>query len=170
LPTIRQETASDAEAVFRVEREAFGEEVEARLVEALRAGGHVLLSLVAEVDGEVVGHIVFSPMTIESETDSRSYPAVCLGPLAVAPSRQRQGIGSALIEAGLAQLGSAGHGAVFLLGHPSYYPRFGFQPAREFDVHFQDDRDAFMAIELREGALDGVSGQVKFAPEFEEFE
>jgi putative acetyltransferase len=169
LLVIRHETASDAEAVFRVERDAFGEEVEARLVEALRAGGHVLLSLVAEVDGEIVGHIVFSPMTIESETDSRSYPAVCLGPLAVAPLRQRQGIGGALIEAGLAELRSGGHGAVFLLGHPSYYPRFGFRPAREFDVHFQDDRDAFMAIELREGALDGVSGQVKFAPEFDPF-
>jgi putative acetyltransferase len=165
---VRQETASDAEAVFRVEREAFGREVEARLVEALWAGGHVLLSLVAEVDGEIVGHIVFSPMTIEGE--ARSYAAVCLGPLAVAPEHQRQGIGGALIEAGLAELRSEGHGPVFLLGHPSYYPRFGFRPAREFDVHYQDDRDAFMALELQPGALDGVSGRVKFAPEFAPFE
>ena len=163
---VRQETASDAEAVFRVERAAFGEEDEARLVEALRAGGHVLLSLVADVDGEIVGHIVFSPMMIEAEAGSR-YEAVCLGPLAVAPSRQRQGIGGALVKAGLAELRLGGHGAVFLLGHPSYYPRFGFRPAREFDVHYQDDRDAFMAVELYPGALEGVSGRVRFAPEFD---
>jgi putative acetyltransferase len=167
LLTIRHETASDREAVFRVEAEAFGRDNEARLVDALRDAGKALLSLVAEDDGEIVGHILFSPMTIESET--AVHYAVCLGPLAVAPSQQRRGVGSRLIEAGLAELRDAGHGAVFLTGHPSYYPRFGFRPAREFDVHYQDDRDAFMAIELRPGALDGVSGQARFAEEFDRF-
>src|SRR5690606_23127269 len=107
-------------------------------------------------------------MTIES--DGRSYAAVCLAPVAVAPHRQKQGIGGALIDAGLEELRTAGHGAVLLLGHPSYYPRFGFRPAREFGIHYQDDRDAFMALELRPGALDGVSGTARFAPEFAPFE
>jgi putative acetyltransferase len=167
LLTIRNETASDREAVYRVESQAFGRDVEAKLVDALRDGGHVLLSLVAEEDGEIVGHIMFSPMTIVSET--ATHAAVCLAPVAVAPSHQHRGIGSALIEASLAQLREAGHGAVFLLGHPSYYPRFGFRPAREFNVHFQDDRDPFMAVELRPGALDGVSGDARFAEEFAPF-
>ena len=166
--TIRQETASDIEAVFRVERDAFGQEDEAQLVDALRAAGKCLLSLVADLDGELVGHILFSPMTIES--GDAAYPAVCLAPLAVATAHQRQGIGGRLIEAGLAELRAAGHGAVFLLGHPSYYPRFGFRPAREFDAHYQDDRDAFMAVELYPGALDGVSGNARFAPEFDVFD
>jgi putative acetyltransferase len=168
LLNIRPEIASDAEAVFRVEREAFGEEDEARLVAALHEAGHVLLSLVAELDGEVVGHILFSPMSIESE--ARSLPAVCLAPLAVEPAHQRQGIGGALIEAGLAELRLQGHGAVFLLGHPAYYPRFGFRTARNFDIHYQDDRDAFMAIELHEGALADAHGTARFAPEFAPFE
>ncbi len=162
--TIRHETASDREAVFRVESQAFGRDVEARLVDALRDAGKVLLSLVAEDDGEIVGHVLFSPMTIDSV--SVQHAAVCLGPLAVAPAHQRRGVGGHLLEAGLAELRDAGHDAVFLLGHPTYYPRFGFRPAREFDVHYEDDRDAFMAIELRPGALDGVSGTARFAAEF----
>jgi putative acetyltransferase len=88
----------------------------------------------------------------------------------VAPSHQKRGVGGALMEAGLDELRKAGHRTVILLGHPSYYPRFGFRPAREFDVHYQDDRDAFMALELQPGALDGVSGNARFAPEFAPFE
>ena len=164
---IRHETASDREAVFRVESAAFGEEVEARLVDQLRDSGHSILSLVAEEEGEVVGHLMFSPMTIEGPNGR--WDAVCLAPLAVMPSHQRKGVGGELMEAGLEELRVAGHRAVVLLGHPSYYPRFGFRPAREFGLHFQDDRDAFMALELYPGALDGVSGDVKFAPEFDPF-
>jgi len=168
LVSIRHETASDREAVFRVETAAFGKDAEARLVDLLRDNGHCLLSLVAEDGAEVVGHIMFSPMTIEG--DGPPWSAVCLAPVAVAPPRQNEGIGGLLIHAGLAELRAAGHGAVILLGHPTYYPRFGFRPAREFGLHYQDDRDAFMALELRAGALDGVSGTVKFSPEFAEFE
>jgi putative acetyltransferase len=167
LLTIRHETASDIEAVFRVESDAFGQEIEACLVDDLRAAGNSLLSLVADLEGEIVGHIMFSPMTIES--GDRSFTAVCLAPLAIATAHQRQGVGGRLIEAGLAEMRAAGHGAVFLLGHPSYYPRFGFRPAREFGVHYQDDRDAFMAIELHPGALAGVTGNVRFAPQFDAF-
>jgi len=167
LPRIRLETASDREAVFRVNALAFGREDEARLVDALREGGRVALSLVAEVDGEVVGHVLFTAMAVRSAAGAQA--AVCLGPLAVLPARQRQGIGGRLLEAGLASLREAGHAAVFLVGHPSYYVRFGFQPARVFDVHYEDDRDAFMAAELFPGALEGVSGRAEFAPEFYRF-
>jgi putative acetyltransferase len=167
LVSIRHETASDREAVFRVESAAFGEETEARLVDQLRDNGHSLLSLVAEDQGEIVGHLMFSPMTIEGPAGS--WDAVCLAPVAVAPSRQRTGIGGQLMLAGFAELREAGHRAIVLLGHPSYYPRFGFRPGREYGLHFQDDRDAFMALELYPGALDGVSGDVKFAPEFDPF-
>ena len=165
---IRHETAADRDAIHSVEAAAFGQDDEARLVDALRDAGHVILSLVA-TDGErIVGHILFSPMTIVAgETTS---PAVCLAPVAVQPEYQRSGVGSALIQAGLAELRDLGHKAVFLVGHPTYYPRFGFSPARDFDVHYQDDRDAFMAIELVAGALDEISGQAAFAPEFAAFE
>jgi putative acetyltransferase len=168
LLTVRPETTADLDAIFRVESAAFGEETEAGLVNALRDAGNLLLSLVAEENGEIVGHIAFSPMKIESDT--APHVAVCLAPLAVAPSHQNQGVGGALMTAGLDALRASGHGAVLLLGHPSYYPRFGFRPAREFDVHYQDDRDAFMALELRPGALNGVSGMARFAPEFAPFE
>jgi len=124
--------------------------------------------MVAEQGGEIVGHIAFSPMTIDSETDT--FAAICLAPLAVSSSLQKQGVGSALMNAALDDLRATVDGAIFLLGHPSYYPRFGFRPARDFDVHYQDDRDAFMALELRHGALDHVSGTAHFAPEFASFE
>jgi putative acetyltransferase len=167
LLQLRLETASDHETVCRVERDAFDSENEARLVDALRSRGKVLLSMVAEFDGEIVAHVLFTPMTVES--GDSSHAAVCLGPLAVAPAHQRQGIGGALLQAGLAELRSAGHSAVFLLGHPEYYPRFGFRPARNFDVHYQDDRDSFMALELQPGALTAISGTATFALEFDKF-
>jgi putative acetyltransferase len=166
LITIRAETASDYDAVYRVEEAAFEEDFEARLVNALRGSKSEILSLIAEDEGEVVGHILFTHMTIES--DKGIFGAVHLGPLAVSPSHQRRGIGGQLIAAGLEELRSEGHGAVLLFGHTSYYPRHGFRPAREFDVHCEDDRDSFMAIELYPGALDNVSGQYRLSPELEE--
>jgi putative acetyltransferase len=166
--TIRPETPADREAIYRVERDAFGSDDEPNLVDALRDGGHLALSLVAEDDGKIVGHIAFSPMTIESETET--HEAVCLGPIAVATSHQKQGVGSALMNAGIEELRAAGANAIILLGHTTYYPRFGFRPARDYDLHYQDDRDSFMALELRPGALDHVSGTARFAPEFAPYE
>jgi putative acetyltransferase len=166
--TLRHETHGDRDAIARVIRDAFDGEDEVSLVDALREAGHLLLSVVAEDDGEIVGHIAYSPMTVDSETDT--YTAICLAPVAVAPSHQKQGVGSAMINASLDELRATVDSAIFLLGHPTYYPRFGFRPAREFDVHYQDDRDAFMALELRPGALDHVSGTAHFAPEFAPFE
>ncbi len=165
---IRHETASDREAVLRCERAAFGEDSEAELVEALREGGKFLLSLVAEVDGEIVGHALYTPLRVESDSGVAEFPT--LGPLAVSPEHQKQGIGSKLVEAAHEELKAAGHTAVFVLGHTTYYPRFGFSPAREFGVHYQNDRDSWMAVELTPGALNDVSGQAHFAEEFEPYE
>lgn len=164
---VRPEEPHDVEAVHRLNRLAFGSEEEAVLVDVLRAGGKITLALVAEHLDRVVGHIVFSPMTFEPARDRLS--PVGLAPMAVLPDFQRQGIGSLLVESGLEACRVSGHDCVFVLGHPDYYPRFGFRPASSFDVRSSYDvpDEAFMALELRPGALSGVSGVVRYQPEFD---
>jgi putative acetyltransferase len=167
--TIREETASDHEAVIRVEKAAFGEDTESELVEDLRAGGKFLLSLVAEQEGEVVGHALYTLLRVEREgAETLWFPT--LGPLAVSPEHQKLGIGTRLMQEAHERLKADGHTAIFVLGHVSYYPRIGFSPAREFDVHYQNDRDSWMALELTPGALDEVSGQAIYAEEFAKYE
>lgn len=164
---IRREEPGDEDAIRRVLQAAFKTGVEAAMVEKLRLRGGFTLSLVAVVDGEVVGHILFSPVTIHAA--QREYTAQGMGPLAVLPERQQQGLGSMLVEAGHDWLRKAGEKAVILLGHPWYYPRFGYLPASRWGIHFGDDvpDEAFMALELVPGGLDGVSGEVEYPPEFE---
>ncbi len=164
---IRHEEVADREFVYQVELDAFGQDNEARLVEALHEAGHVVLSLVAVVEDEVVGHILFSPMLVGTELDTNV--AICLGPMAIAPAYQSQGVGTQMVETALDELRRFVNTAVFLVGHPTFYQRFGFGPAREFDVHYEDDRDAFMALELTPGALKYISGDARFAPEFDLF-
>jgi putative acetyltransferase len=142
--------------------------VEAELVDLLRANGHLVLSLVAEIEGAIVGHIAYSPARFDPE--QTAVRAVLLGPVAVDPGWQRQGIGSALIGESSGRLRSQGYNAVFLVGHPEYYPRFGFRPGREFNVHYLDDRDAFMALELSAGALGGFEARLLASEEFAPYE
>lgn len=160
--------ASDKEAVSRVNRDAFAPEDVAGLVDELRANGNLALSLVAELDGEVVGYIGFTPVTFEPAQPGLK--ALQLSPLAVLPAFQRRGIGGALVLEGLERCRTLRVDAVFLLGHPAYYPRFGFRPAREFGVHYQDDRDPFMGIELSDGALAPVDARLMLPSEFDRFE
>jgi putative acetyltransferase len=163
-PTVRPETPADREAVYRVNRLAFGQDEEAALVDALRSG-YSRVSLVAEVDGVVVGHILFSDLPIL--TDSGIVSALALAPMAVLPEYQRRGIGSALIRAGLAACGEAGHRIVVVLGHADFYPRFGFSAKlAESLVSPFSGRDSWMAAELVPGALAGVRGRVQYAPPF----
>src|SRR5262249_2325845 len=129
---VRPEAPGDVGAVRLVCEQAFGGPGEANLVDALRRNGKVTLSLVAEVRGAVVGHVLFSPAGIAPAGGPGE--VVGLAPLAVLPVYQRRGVGSALVRAGLAGLLAAGHGAVVVLGHPGYYPRFGFQPAAGFGL------------------------------------
>jgi putative acetyltransferase len=164
---IRPETTGDHEAIRQVNRLAFGQDEEARLVDALREGGYVRLSLVAERDGQVVGHILFSELPII--TEAGTVPALALAPMAVLPAFQGQGIGSALIRRGLEICRDEGHRIVIVLGHPDYYPRFGFSAklAESLSSPFGGGQ-AWMALDLMPGALAGMVGRVQYPPPFNE--
>jgi putative acetyltransferase len=167
--TIRKETPADRAAIFEVNLRAFGQPGEATLVDALRRDGDFIpaLSLVAERDGTVVGHILFPPVTIESKTGS--VPALALAPMAVLPELQRHGIGSLLVREGLAACRRLGHRIVIIVGHPEYYQRFGFTPARVkgIEAPFPVPDEAFMVLALTEGSLEGVHGTVRYPPAFD---
>ena len=158
--TIRFEGADDREQIRAVNESAFGRADEADLIDNLRAEGAVLLSLVAEVDDCIVGHILFSRMSIES------IDAVALAPMAVLPEYQGRQIGSELLRRGLDELRDRGERIVIVLGHEHYYPRFGFSTelARRLSSPFPPE--AYMALELQSGGLDGVAGRVKYARAF----
>lgn len=165
---IRPETAADHEAIRQVNRLAFGQDAEARLVDTLREGGYVRLSLVAEKDGQVVGHILFSDLPII--TEAGTVPALALAPLAVLPTFQRHGIGSALVRNGLDACREQGHRIVIVLGHPEFYPRFGFSHEATTKLESPySGKSSFMALELAPGALAGVGGRVEYPPPFNEF-
>jgi putative acetyltransferase len=154
----------DAAAIRAVNLAAFGGSEEADLVDKLRSERDVLLSLVAEVDDRVVGHILFSRMGIE--TASGRVAAVALAPVAVLPERQRQGIGEQLIRQGLALLRDRGEKIVIVLGHAGYYPRFGFSTDKTRSLESPFPPEVFMAMELDIGALDGVCGRVAYPTAF----
>ena len=164
---IRAERDTDRAAVDAVNAAAFPTPLEADLVDALRREARPLVSLVAERDGAVVGHILFSPVTHENSPDLR---IMGLAPMAVAPDHQRSGIGSALVRAGLDECRQLGFAAVVVLGHPEYYPRFGFSPSVRWGIRSEYDvpDDVFMALELEPGALRGAAGTVRYHPAFSE--
>ncbi len=168
---IRQEHVSDHASVREVNRLSFNQENEAKLVESLRNNGLVFipeLSLVAEVNGKIVGYILFTRIEIV-ETDVGATIALALAPVAVVPSFQGQGIGGQLIETGLEKASSLGFGSVVVLGHENYYPRFRFVPASKWKIKCPYDvpDEVFMAKELVAGALENVSGTVKYPEEFD---
>lgn len=164
---VRPETATDIPAVRAVVAAAFGQEAEARLVDALRAAGALAVSLVAELDGQVAGHIAFSPMVLEGA--ACPFPILGLAPLAVAPGRQRRGAGSLLVRQGLAACRAAGCGLVLVLGNPDYYCRFGFVPARPLGLEcpYPAPDEAWMALELLPGLRPGRPCLACFRPEFD---
>ena len=147
---------------------AFGQEDEPRLVDALRESDDFIpeLSLVAVKEEKVVGHILFSPIAIETEI---GYVRVLsLAPMAVLPEFQKQGIGSELARKGLRECERFGHEVVVVIGYPEYYPRFGFSSARAkgLEAPFEVPDEAFMVLEINEGALDGISGMIRYPPAF----
>jgi putative acetyltransferase len=166
---IRSEERKDWAAVHAVNESAFGTPAEANLVDALRDQAQPIVSLVGEdtsaYDGIIVGHIMFSPVSLPGHPALRM---MGLAPMAVAPAHQRNGIGSALVRAGLEQCRKLGFGAVVVLGHPAYYPRFGFAPSTRFGIGCEYDvpEEVFMVVELDAGVLRGASGKVKYHPAF----
>lgn len=168
--TIRPEQAGDYEAIAEVNRAAFAGDVEAHLVENLRktTGFIPELSLVALLGGQVVGHILLSIVHIAG--DSGQIPIISLAPMAVLPTHQNQGIGSMLVRTGLGKCRELGYSVVVLVGHPNYYPRFGLTPAgaRGLRLPFEAPDEAFMVCELEAGALNGISGEIVYPPEFSE--
>jgi putative acetyltransferase len=163
---IRAEAQSDATAIRRVLAQAFPSDAEARLVDALRKRAQPQISLVAETphDG-VVGQILLTAVEIPSLART-----VGLAPMSVLPERQRRGVGSALVKAGLSACRAAGFRAVVVLGHVDYYPRFGFRPAWDFGLYYKTPGalPAFMALELEPNALQGAGGEVRYYAAFDE--
>jgi putative acetyltransferase len=164
---IREEDPGDYDAIRKLNQMAFQGDQESQLVDDLRRDRAVILSLVAVEGGNIVGHILFSALTIE--TESAVLPALALAPMAVCPERQRQGIGSALVRRGLAVCREQGHRIVVVLGHPDYYPRFGFSTELAQNLRGPYSGDAWMALELVSGALDGVKGTVRYPKAFDGF-
>ena len=167
---IRPEFPSDYASVYTITASAFGRDSEADLNNLLRDADALILSQVAEIEGEIVGHAAYSLVSITDDREVSHFPA--LGPIAVAPAFQRQGIGSKLVRAGLTAMSQAGYGLLFLVGHVSYYPRFGFQPAQPLGftsdyVKVDGPHEHFMAAVLDAQLLDSARGHVRFHPAFD---
>jgi putative acetyltransferase len=168
MPTIREETSEDISVIRTINEQAFGCSEEAEVVDTLRGCCDGLLSLVGERGGQIVGHILFSPATIRAEHGI--VHGMGLAPMAVLPGYQRQGIGSALVRQGLALLQDRGCPFVIVLGHPEYYPRFGFELASKYGVTCQWEGipdEAFMILVFDESVMAGVSGVARYRDEFD---
>ena len=163
---VRPERPGDEAVIRAINLAAFEGPTEADIVDRIRRAGVTQLSLVAESGNELVGHILFSEVTID---DDEAPVGMGLAPMAVAPAHQNQGIGSALVRRGLELLRVDSWPFVVVLGHPAYYPRFGFMPASRYGIASEYGGvpdEAFMLLELSAGAFEGVSGIARYRPEF----
>jgi predicted N-acetyltransferase YhbS len=169
-----KETPEDYTRVIELTEKAFesleiSDHNEGKLVEKLRKSSNFIeeLSLVAKLDGKVVGHILFTPIVINK--GEQQFKSLILAPVSVLPEYQKMGIGGQLIRAGHQKAVELGFQSAILVGHPEYYPRFGYKPASTWGIKSPiplPSDDVFMAVELNEGALSSVSGMVVFPPEF----
>ena len=167
---IREETQADFPAIHQLNTAAFGQEQEANLVDLLRNSAAFVpgLSLVASAGDRIVGHILFTKIKIKDQ-QGEEYESLALAPMAVVPELQKHGIGGQLVQSGLAKAKALGYTSVIVLGHEHYYPRFGFAPANRWNIlpPFEVPENFFMALELVEGGLKGVSGTVEYPEEFD---
>ncbi len=165
---IRPEEYEEIDYINAIIIAAFRGHDEARLVSSLREKDALSLSLVADIDDEVVGYIAFSPMEVEFNMMNKLY--LGLAPLAVKPAFQKQKVGSKLVRAGLEQCMAMGWYGVFVLGDPKYYSRFGFRSAVDlgFTCEYEVPHEHFMAVPLRPGGLEGSGGLAKYHPLFKE--
>jgi len=164
---IRIEEQKDWAAVHVLNETAFETSVEANIVDSLREQVKPFVSLVAELNDEIIGHIMFSPVSLSGHPEAK---VMGLAPMAVAPNHQREGIGSELVNIGFEHCKQLGFGAVVVLGHPQYYPRFGFLPSSHFEIgsEYEVPEDVFMAIELQPGYLHNKLGIIKYHTAFNE--
>jgi putative acetyltransferase len=162
---IRPERNGDIAAIRALNQAAFDGDTEANIVDLLRVRARPIVSLVALDAGSIVGHILFSPVTLSGHED---LVMMGLAPMAVLPAHQRRGIGSSLVRAGLDRCVRLPCSAVVVVGHPEYYPRFGFVPASRFALGCEYDvaDDVFMAVELEPGSLRGRSGTIRYHEAF----
>ncbi len=169
--TVREEQDKDYQAIFKLVSLAFGQDNESLLIDKIRKGPNYIksLSLVATLNETIVGHILFSKVGIETE-GGHIRETLALAPMAVLPEYQRLGVGKVLVTEGLFRAGQKGFGSVIVLGHEDYYPRFGFQRASLWNIRcpFDAPDEAFMALELKEGDLEGSAGVVRYPEEFYE--
>lgn len=167
---IRTETNKDFEEVFKLNYLAFdNREDESKLIERIRLSDEFIpeLSIVAEMDHEIVGHILLSKAVVEDT--EKEYTVIVLAPIAVKPNYQKQGVGSLLIEEGIRRCSSLGYSIILLIGHPTYYPRLGFRPARQFGFElkqFEVSDEVFMVYEVEEGKLQEIHGELKYPKAF----
>jgi len=164
---IRRERPDDIEAIREVNDQAFGQPDEGLIVDRLRENCDDLISLVAITSGQIAGHILFSPVILDGPGGTLG--GMGLAPMAVLPKYQRLGIGGQLVEAGIAELRERGCPFVIVLGHPEYYPRFGFEPASGYGIKSEWDvpDEAFMVLLTDPPKMGGWSGVAKYRPEFE---
>jgi predicted N-acetyltransferase YhbS len=164
---IRKEEKKDYNDIFDVNRLAFGQEEESRLVNRIRNGSNFIpdLSLVAEKDGKIIGHILFSRIKIKGNS---IFECLALAPMAIVPEFQKKGVGSQLIEAGISKAKELNYKSIIVLGHKNYYPRFGFKKASKYNIKcpFEVPEEAFMVLELSKNALKDKAGTVIYPPEF----
>jgi putative acetyltransferase len=163
---IREEQPSDIEKIRQVNSDAFETEAEANLVNALRDSGCPYISFVAETNNKIIGHILFTP--VELTGNENKLKIIGLAPMAVSSQYQNQGIGSKLVKAGLEHCQALGYDAVVVLGHPEYYPRFGFIPSAKYGIkpEYEVPDDTFMILELVPNALKGHKGVIKYHEAF----
>ncbi len=167
---IKVETLANFDSIREINKLAFGQPQEAQLIESLRKLENYIpeLSLIAFKDDKAIGHILFFPIYIE--TEHRKYQTLSLAPMAVLPEHQNKGVGGELIRHGLLQAKTLGFDSVLVLGHPNYYPKFGFKQASKLKIKcpWEVPDEAWMAIELSDGALEGKAGMAVFPKEYEE--
>ena len=163
---IREEVPSDIGKIWEVNSEAFETEAEANLVTALRNSGCTYLSLAAETENKVIGHILFTP--VELSGNENKLKIMGLAPMAVLSQYQNKGIGSKLVQAGLERCQSLGYDAVVVLGHPNYYPKFDFVPSVKYGIKSEYDvpDEVFMILELTPLSLKGHKGIIKYHDAF----
>ena len=163
---IRKEQKKDFKAIREVNDKAFEQPEEGIVVEKIRNRNSNILSLVAEVEGKVIGHILFSPAVIEMK--DKTWDGMGLAPMSVLPEYQNKGIGTKLVDAGMKEIRNRDCPFVIVLGHPNYYPRFGFKTATRYGVKCQWEvpEEAFMIMILDENAMDDITGVAKYLPEF----